>query len=295
MVAVAAIMTAGCGSDTTAKQAPEDPTLVRTERLARLSFEQERPDQAARLYRQALDRAYERDDLQAIADLGYNLAVVDLRRGQLASALATAQATRGEILRRGGDPAPELLLVEAVALYCQGSSGAVEMASTVAAAPNADPETRARAIFVQGLVAGDSGDAGTLAAAVAALDPAVGEEIAADRRELEGRLAMLRNDWTGAIAALSSVADYRRDALDYRGMARALALAGAAAESGGRDAEAADLYLRAGRSAQLQDDRPHAQVWLITARDLGERSGEPAVAAEARVRLDALATSSGRS
>jgi hypothetical protein len=283
-------MTAGCGSDTTAKQAPEDPTLVRTERLARLSFEQERPDQAATLYRQALDRAYERDDLQAIADLAYNLAVVELHRGQAVSVVATTRAARGEIVRRGADPAPELLLAEAVALYRQGSSGATEMASTVAAAPNADPETRARAIFVQGLVAADSRNAGTLAAAVAALDPAVGEEIAADGRELEGRLALLRSDWIGAIAALLSVADYRRDALDYRGMARALALAGSAAESAGRDAEAADLYLRAGRSAQLQDDRPQAQAWLIRALTLGKRSGEPAIAAEASVRLDVLTT-----
>jgi tetratricopeptide (TPR) repeat protein len=289
-------MTAGCGNDRTAGHAPQDPTLARSERLARLSFEQERPDQAATLYRQALDRSYERDDLQAIADLGYNLAVVDLRRGQFASALATAQATRGEIVRRGGAPAPELLLAEAVALYRQGDgSGAAELASTVAGGPDTAAETRARAIFVQGLVAADSRDAAALATAVAALDPASGEEIAADRRELEGRLASLRGDWTGAIASLLSVAASRRDALDYRGMARALALAGGAAESAGRYTEAADLYLRAGRSAQLQDDRPHARAWLMTARNLGERIGEPAIAAEARVRLDALVTASGRS
>ena len=60
----------------------------------------------------------------------------------------------------------------------------------------------------------------------------------------------MRGDWTDAIASLVSVADYRRDALDYRGMARALALAGGAAESAGRDAEAADLYLRASSRPQ---------------------------------------------
>jgi hypothetical protein len=290
IVVLTALTPAGCGS-APAQRPPEDQTLVRNERLARLSFEQERLDQAATLYRQALDRAYERDDLQAIADLGYNFAVIDLQRGQVATALATAQSTRAEIIRRGATPSAELLLVESVALYRRGSStDAVVLADAVVTAPDVGPETRARAIFVLGLAAADRADAASLAEAAAALSPTLDEEIVADRQELEGRLALLRGDSAGALAKFLAVADLRRTALEYRGMARALALAGGAATAAARAAEAADLYLRAGRSAQVQDDRDNAGAWLRAARDLGERSGARAVAAEATVRLDALAT-----
>jgi hypothetical protein len=265
--------------------------LVRKERLARLSFEEERLEQAAALYRQALDRAYERDDLQAITDLGYNLAVIDLQRGQAATALATAQSTRAEIIRRGATPSAELLLVECVALYRQGSGAdAVALADAALMAPDVAPEIRARAIFVQGLVAADRADATSLAEATAALSSYPDEEIVADRQELEGRLALLQGDSASALAKFLAVADLRRTALEYRGMARALALAGGAATAAGRAAEAADLYLRAGRSAQVQDDRDNAGAWLRAARDLGERSGARAVAAEATVRLGVLAT-----
>jgi hypothetical protein len=159
IVVVAALTSGGCGS-APAQRPPEDPTLVRKERLARLSFEEERLDQAAALYRQALDRAYERDDLQAITDLGYNLAVIDLQRGQAATAFAIAQSTRAEIIRRGATPSAELLLVECVALYRQGSGAdAVALADAALMAPDIAPEIRARAIFVRGLAAADRGDA----------------------------------------------------------------------------------------------------------------------------------------
>lgn len=65
-----ALALAGCGSAATPPPPPEDVALARDTRLARLSFEQQRPEQAATLYRQALTRAQERDDLPAIADLG---------------------------------------------------------------------------------------------------------------------------------------------------------------------------------------------------------------------------------
>src|SRR2546429_311834 len=71
-------------------------------------------------------------------------------------------------------------------------------------------------------------------------------ELKADQLELDGRQALLRGDASAAKAALLAAADLRRAALDYAGMARVLALAGAAAGSG---PDAADLYLRAGRSA----------------------------------------------
>ena len=57
-----------------------------------------------------------------------------------------------------------------------------------------------------------------------------------------------------AARELEQAADQRRLALDYRGMARALSLAGEAVLRQGRAADAAVLFLRAGRSALLQGD-----------------------------------------
>jgi len=287
-IAVLGLLAAQCGGAAEAPSAPEDMALTRDQRLARLSFEQQRPEQAAALYAQALDRARERDDLSAIAALGYDLAVVQLRTGSAATALATSQATRAEVVRRGGVPRPELLLVEAAALYRVGDGrGAADLAEAIVVMPDAGTETRARASFVRGLVAADERDEPALAQAVARLPSAEGP-IAADKEELEGRLALLRGDPPAAREVLLRAADRRRDALDYRGMARALALAAEAAQAEGREREAADLYLRAGRSAQLGDDKAEAGRWLGAARDLAQRNDVPDVAAEATSRLAAL-------
>ena len=56
----------------------------------------------------------------------------------------------------------------------------------------------------------------------------------------------------------------RRDLLDYRSLARDLALTAKAAEEAGDSAAAADLYYRAGRSA-AGEDKPAAKRWLTHA------------------------------
>jgi hypothetical protein len=68
--------------------------------------------------------------------------------------------------------------------------------------------------------------------------------------------------------------ELRQTTLDYRGLARALALEGAAAERAGDKAAAADLFLRAGRSAADQKDRELAKRWLRQAMSL---SRDPAL------------------
>src|SRR5215472_18329749 len=68
-------------------------------------------------------------------------------------------------------------------------------------------------------------------------------------------------------------AELRQTTLDYRGLARALALEGVAAERAGDKVAAADLFLRAGRSAVMQGDQSNARVWLGRAIFLG--TGQP--------------------
>ncbi len=85
----------------------------------------------------------------------------------------------------------------------------------------------------------------------------------ADAAELRARL-------TDDLALALRAADLRRDQLDYRGMARALALA---AQFATAPNAAADLYLRAGRSAAGQGDTAQARLWLNQARELAPDAG----------------------
>jgi TolA-binding protein len=68
-------------------------------------------------------------------------------------------------------------------------------------------------------------------------------------------------------------------------MARALALAGDAARMAGDKPAAADLFLRAGRSAAAQNDPETAKAWLQQAIDLSQDS---AVADAAQAALETL-------
>ncbi|MBK8175077.1 MAG: hypothetical protein IPK66_07370 [Rhodospirillales bacterium] len=276
---------AGCGGSS--PPPPSDPAFVQTERLARLAYGQGRSDQAATLYRQALDQAFRRDDLQGIGDGGYNLAIVELNRGHPATALDVSRSTRGELVRRGAEVPADLELVEAVALYRTGvASAAADQAARIVLLPSASAETVARATFLTGLVADDDGDTAALAAALAALSQTPNEASGADRDELSGRVALRQGDPIAAGKEFIKAADRRRALGDDRGMARALALAGGAAEARGDAMAAADLFLRAGRSAALSDDPGDAVGWLQRARDLALRDNVPAVATEAQSWLD---------
>ncbi|QNT70761.1 hypothetical protein HQ394_17355 [Defluviicoccus vanus] len=212
-----------------------DPALVQAQRLGRHAFDQDRPDQAAALYRQALDHAYRLDDLPAISDTGYNLAIVELSLSQSAAALDVARSTGDELGRRGAAVPADLQLVEAMALYRTGAAeAAANVATSVTRLPDTSPETVAAVIFLTGQVAGDR------------CDPA------------------------------------------------ALALAGQATAARGETATAADLYLRAGRSAALAADTDKAKQWLTIARDLARRSEESTITSDAHSRLNRLGTAAPR-
>ena len=90
-----------------------------------------------------------------------------------------------------------------------------------------------RAWFLKGRIAADDADAAGVRRALAALGRSPNPELQADRLELTGRLELLEGRPERALAAFRDSADLRRDAEDYLGMARVLALAGAAAERAG--------------------------------------------------------------
>ena len=246
---MAVLLLAGCASSP--KPTPEDPTLVRLDHAGDIAFNLEQPDQAVTQYRLALARARTRDDAAAIADAGFNLATAELRAGHPREAMQTAKSLQSELSRRGVID-PDFDLISAAALFRQGDlSGADQMAAGLTG-----KATLANAAWcLRGLIADTRDDRPTLQRAVASLTPTAD---AADVAELRSRLT---RDATQALHA----ADLRRERLDYRGMARDLALAGSFTENSAR---AADLYLRAGRSAAAQRDTMEAHVWLAKAREL---------------------------
>lgn len=277
------MLCAACGG--TPPPEPPDPTLARQTRTAMLAWQQDRPAQAAELFRDALRRAYARDDLAAIADLAASLAAAELRLGNAEAARDTAAAARAEVNRRGGTMPAELPLAEAAARWRLGDMAGAR--TLTAAITEGDAGARAR--FIEGLIAADAGDATALAAVRAALPPTDEPDLLADARELDGRASLIAGDTSGARIALQRAAELRQEARDYPGMARALALAGEAASREGRGTEAADLALRAGRSAAADGDTRAARQWLDLAVRLARAAGSADVLAAAEAEQRRLA------
>jgi hypothetical protein len=262
------LLLADCGGSAPDTRAPPtDEMLQRQTHAGQLAFELERNEEAAAQYRTALSRAQARDDPDAIGDTGYNLAVAELRANVPDKALADARATRIELERRGSKPFPALLLAEATALYRTGAAAEADRAAQLIQRGE-DADAVARATFLRGLIADDRGDEAGLATAADALTKAKTPPFEADSAELAARLALLRSDPSQARQQAARAAELRQTTLDYRGLARALAIEGAAAERTGDKIVAADLFLRAGRSAAAQDDKKSASAWLRRAASL---------------------------
>jgi len=265
---------------------PQDQSLQRYEKAGQLAYSLDRPQEAVTQYRLALAQAEARDDLTAIGNLSFNLVVAELRANRPAAALMTARRARAELLRRGGAAFPALDLAEATALYRTGDpAGADAMAARLQ--QDGDRETVAAASFLRGLIADDRHDAAGLAAASEALARATtlpmeagqadtgqagtgqGKDTEAkpaqraDALELQARLARQNGKFDATWADALKAADLRRDLLDYRGLARALSIAADAARRAGDRPAAADLYLRAGRSAAIQGDPVLAKPWRV--------------------------------
>jgi hypothetical protein len=267
------LLLADCGGSAPDAGAPPiDEMLQRQTRAGQLAFELERNEEAAEQYRTALNRAQTRDDPDAIGDTGYDLAVAELRANAPDKALADARATRIELERRGAKPFPALLLVEATALYLTGAAAEADRAAQ-RIQQSRDADAVARATFLRGLIADDRGDEAGLATAADALTTAKTPPFEADSAELAARLALRRGDPARAREQAAHAAGLRQATLDYRGLVRALAIEGVAVERAGDKITAADLFLRAGRSAAAQGDKTSARAWLSRAMSLAP--GQP--------------------
>jgi tetratricopeptide (TPR) repeat protein len=289
LILAAVILTvSGCGSSPLKQKGPAtDADLERFNRAGRLAFDKGRLQQAASFYRKALDRAYVRDDTAAILDAQYNLAICLMNLQSYEEALGVIQDANNEMALADRDHSADFLLLEATLLHSSGDSDeAWKMTEQILSpATQASSIIKRKTHFLRGLIAGKQGDLDQLRAAIAALGQPEHPRLRADRQELVGHLAVAEQNWDAAVEAFDAAAKLRREALDYRGMVKALALAGNASEKAERAKEASIRYLRAGRSAGLQGLFDDALKWLNRAEQIASSANEAQIAREAGIYL----------
>ena len=298
LLAIATLVLAGCGSSAPLQKGPLiDEDLERFNRAAQQAYDSGRLQQAVSFYQKALERAYIRDDYRAVLDAQYNMAVCLINLQSYAQASEVIQQAKTEMAMAGQRAAADFLLLEATVLYLREDSDAARAITDqiLDASPPASSIVQSKTHFLRGLIANKKGDTDKLREAIASMGQPNLLQLCADRHELSGHLALLEQEWEKAIEAFETAAELRREAFDYRGMVKALALAGKASEKAGHANEAAIRYLRAGRSAALQGQFDHAFNWLNQAEQIAKSAGEVQIVQKARVYLRELQESKAAS
>jgi tetratricopeptide (TPR) repeat protein len=281
----------GCGSSQVGRQSSgADENLALLNRSARIAYDNGQLEQAANLYRQALDRAYLRDDLGAIVDARYNLAVCMLGLRSYDRALDWLRQAKSELVRSNQGISGDILLLEAIILFRAGKPDkAWRITDQILSAPERPPATVTnRAHYVRGLISEQRGDTAQLGRELGALSKSTDPGMRADRQDLTGRLAMAEGRWDAAVEAFDHAVRLRREKLDYVEMAQALALAADACHRAGKPSAAATRYFRAGRSAVQQGHNQDATKWLNSAARIADQAGDEALKQEVRSYLKSI-------
>ena len=288
LLAVAIFALMGCGSSAPVqKESAIDEDLERFNRVAQQAFDQGRLREAFGFYRKALNRAYMRDDFGAVLDAQYNMATCLMNLQSYAEAFEVIQQAKTEMAMAGQSRTVDFLLLEATVLYLrEDPAGAWKMSDQIlAAAPPASSIVLSKTHFLRGLIASQQADTDKLREAIASIGQPKLPQLLADRYELSGHLSMAEQHWDEAIKAFEEAADLRREAREYRGMVKVLALAAKASEKAGHARQASIRYLRAGRSAALQGQFDDALMWLSRAAQIAKSAGEEPIVQKARILL----------
>jgi tetratricopeptide (TPR) repeat protein len=261
-----------------------DEEFERTSRAARMAFDNRKLEQAVSLYSQALERAYVLDDLNAIVDSQYNLAVCLTGMKSYVEALERVNQSKAELARTNQSIPADILLLEATIGYRMGKlEDAWQLTDKILLDPSGLSEViQSKTHFLRGLIVSEWDDTNQLRHEIASLGEPSTAGLRADREELVGRLALAESAWNEAVEAFDRTAEFRRDDFDYSEMVNALALAAWACEQAGQLSEASKRYLRAGRSAARQGENRDALNWLNRAEKLAGEAGDEPTAKQAR-------------
>ena len=288
LLAIATLILGGCGSSAPVQKGPvTDQDLELFNRAAQQAYDNGKLRQAVSFYQKALERAYIRDDYRAVLDTQYNMAVCLINLQSYAQASEAIQQAKTEMAMAGQSVSADFLLLEATVFYLREDSDAAWAISDqiLAASPQASSIVQSKIHFLRGLIASKQRDTAKLREAIVSMGQPNLPQLSADRHELLGHLAMLQQDWEKAMDAFEAAIELRRECLDYRGMVKALALAGEANEKAGHAYEASIRYLKAGRSAALQGEFDHALNWLNRAEQIAGSAGEAQIVQKARFYL----------
>jgi len=296
LLVMATVLVSACAS----QPSPEEPDLAddqleNTRRTARAAFDGRRYRQAAGLYQDTLNLALARDDLDAIIDARYNLAIALLNNGEYARALEVITQARAELQRAGQRPGMDLLLVDATLLYRNErlDDAWVVTDSLLSLSPPVSEEVAQSTWFLRGLMAQQRADGEALVESIQQLTGARQPLARADYQELVGYQQMAERDYDAALGSFDRASDLRSTTGDYRGMVRSLAMAGEASAAAGNNRRAADFFLRAGRSAALGGDR-QARDYLRRAQTMATAAGDTETADEAGAFLEDLESESSQ-
>ena len=281
----------GCGSSrAVSRPAGDDEVTMRLNRSARIAYNNGQLEQAANLYRQALNRAYLRDDHRAVIDAQYNLAVCMLGLRSYDRALEWVLRAQNELARNAKRISADILFLEAVSRFRAGHPAeAWQITDRILSEPEKPPVMVAcKTHYLRGLIADRRGDADQLGREVEALDRFDNAVARADYHELSGRLAMAGGNWETAVEAFDQTVTLRRQGHDYAEMSQALALSADACRQAGKPSAAAIRYLRAGRSAVQLSNRQDAVEWLNRAVDLAGQAGDEPLKQEVQNYLDSI-------
>ena len=281
----------GCGSSQVAdKRSGHDENLTRLNRSARIAYDNGQLGQAANFYRQALDRAYLRDDRKAIVDARYNLAVCMLGSRSYDAALVWVRQAKSELVRSKQSIFGDILLLEATILFRAGKPDEAWQITDqiLSASDNPPAPVTYKTRYLRGLISEQRGDTAQLGRELGALAKSTDPGMEADRQELTGRLAMAEGHWDSAVEAFDHAVRLRRQKLDYVAMAQTLALAADACHRAGKHSAAATRYFRAGRSAVQQGHNQDATRWLNTAARIADQTGDEALKQQAHSYLKSI-------
>ncbi|MFT8612985.1 MAG: hypothetical protein ABF727_10155 [Gluconobacter oxydans] len=230
----------GCSSSTATKGPKPDQPYEDAMDTGKSVYGIGQATQAEAQYRTAMDRALMRDDAPSIHEAGFNLATVLLAEDEPQKALQSLGETEAALSLRGVSDTSDLAVIRAAALYRLHDTVFASQA-VARALQSPDMGIRERALYLSGLIAADLRQDTVLAQRVNDLAAFRESSAQVDRQELTARLNLLRGQPELASSEALSVAKSRRDALDYRGMRRALTLAADASEAAGHQPQAAAL------------------------------------------------------
>ncbi|GBR45948.1 hypothetical protein [Gluconobacter roseus] len=255
---------AGCSSSTATKGPKPDQPYEDAMDTGKSVYEIGQASQAEAQYRTAMDRALMRDDAAGIHEAGFNLATVLLAQDQPRKALQSLSTTEAALSLRNFSDTSDLAVIRAAALYrlhdTVFASQAVDRALQ-----SSDMGIRERALYLSGLIAADLRQDTVLDRRVNDLAGFHTTSATVDQQELTARLNLLRRQPELAYSGALSVVKSRRDALDYRGMRRALTLAADAAEAAGHLPQA---------TALRQEEQISKQVAVKQAGENGGAAGD---------------------